>query len=103
MADGRGPKLSLRRDGGELVVPLVLRETLVGRIDSNHIVLDDPSVSRVHARFLLGRDGSEQVVEVEDCGSSLGTQVNGDLIDRARLRAGDVISIGSVLLTFSEG
>jgi pSer/pThr/pTyr-binding forkhead associated (FHA) protein len=99
MTDGRGPKLSLRRGDGDLVVPLVLRETLVGRIDSNHIVLDDPSVSRVHARFILGREG----VEVEDCGSSVGTLVNGDLIDRARLRQGDIIRIGSVSLTFLEG
>jgi pSer/pThr/pTyr-binding forkhead associated (FHA) protein len=96
--ESRGPKLSWRRAEGELIFPLVLRETLIGRIDSNHVVLDDPSVSRIHAKLILGRDG----VEIEDCGSTLGTQVNGDLVDRARLREGDVIKVGAVLLTFLE-
>ena len=48
--------------------------------------------------MILGREG----VEIEDCGSTLGTQVNGDLVDRARLRAGDVIKVGAVSLTFLE-
>ncbi len=69
---------------------------MIGRIDSNHLVLEDPTVSRVHARVMLSRDG----VEIEDCGSSVGTQVNGELIDRAVLRHGDVVRLGSVQLLF---
>jgi adenylate cyclase len=94
-----GPRLVLRR-GDELptTFPIVLRETLLGRIDSNHLMLDHPSVSRVHARiFLEGKD-----VEIEDCGSAAGTLVNGHHIDRARLRDGDEITVGQIKLTYAE-
>jgi pSer/pThr/pTyr-binding forkhead associated (FHA) protein len=92
----KGPRFSLRKDDGEVILPLVLKETLIGRLDSNHVVLDDPLVSRVHARVVLV-DGA---VEIEDCGSSRGTQVNGDLIDKAFLRHGDVVKVGQSLLEF---
>ena len=94
-----GPRLILRRGAEEpTTFPLVLRETLLGRIDSNHLMLEHPSVSRVHARILL--EGAD--VEIEDCGSSTGTTVNGHVIDRARLRDGDEIGIGKVALTYAE-
>ena len=96
MGESKGPRLSMRHGGDEVILPLVLRETLIGRIDSNHVVLDDPEVSRIHARLLLLPDG----VDIEDCGSSIGTLVNGEMIDRARLQNGDVVSIGPVALTF---
>jgi pSer/pThr/pTyr-binding forkhead associated (FHA) protein len=98
--DGKvGPRLLLRRGNEEpTVFPLVLRETLVGRIDSNHVMLDHPSVSRVHARLFL----QSEAVEIEDCGSAAGTLVNGHPIDRARLRNGDEIRIGNVALTYAE-
>ena len=89
---------TLKRGDDEVIVPLVLRETLLGRIDSNHVVLDDPSVSRVHARVLLEGDH----FEIEDCGSSTGTLVNGEAIDRSRLRNGDIVKVGAVFLLYSE-
>jgi hypothetical protein len=98
-AGGRGgPRLSLRRGGEEVLVPLLLRETLLGRIDSNHVVLDDASVSRIHARVLL----EGQRVFLEDCASSLGTQVNGEMVDRIELQHGDVIKLGAVALLFFD-
>ncbi len=94
-----GPRLVLRRGGEEpTVFPIVLRETLLGRIDSNHLMLDDPSVSRVHARIFL----EGQSVEIEDCGSSTGTKVNGHLIDRVRLRDGDEIKLGQIVIAYAE-
>ena len=94
-----GPRLLLRRGQDEpTVFPLVLPHTLIGRIDSNHVTLDHPSVSRVHARITVEKQG----VEIEDCGSSTGTLVNGHLIDRARLRDGDEIKVGTVALTYAE-
>jgi pSer/pThr/pTyr-binding forkhead associated (FHA) protein len=80
------------------VFPLILKETLLGRIDSNHLVIDDKSVSRVHARLLLEHDG----VYVEDLGSKQGTLVNGARITRARLRDGDEITLGEVALVYSD-
>ena len=98
-AETKSPRLLLRRGNEEpTVVPLVLPETLVGRIDSNHVMLDHPSVSRVHARIFLQSTG----VEIEDCGSSTGTLVNGHPIDRARLRDGDEIKIGNIALGYAE-
>jgi pSer/pThr/pTyr-binding forkhead associated (FHA) protein len=96
VADEKGPRFALRRGEDEIVLPLVLRETLIGRIDSNHVVLEDPTVSRVHARVLVAKD----TIEIEDCGSSVGTLVNGELIDRAFLHHGDVVKVGSVTMLF---
>ena len=92
----KGPRFAIRRAEGNVIVPLVLKETLIGRIDSNHVVLDDPLVSRVHAKVLL----SDGTVEIEDCGSSRGTKVNGELIDRAFLHHGDVVKVGEVQIEF---
>jgi len=97
--NGAQPRLILQRgDEQPTTFPLVLRETLIGRIDSNHLMLDHPTVSRVHARIIVVNDW----VEIEDCGSSLGTLVNGHIVDRARLRDGDVISLGHVSITYAE-
>jgi two-component system cell cycle response regulator len=93
-----GPRIELKRGDDLLVLPLVLRETLIGRIDSNHLVLDHPSISRIHAR--LHREGEKVVIE--DCGSTLGTQVNGELIDRAPLKHGDVVKMGAVTFLFLQ-
>ena len=98
MVDEKGPRFAIRKDQGVVVLPLLLRETLIGRIDSNHFVLEDPMVSRVHAKVTLGSG----TVEIEDCGSSRGTKVNGELIDRAFLHHGDVVKVGSVLLEFLQ-
>lgn len=81
------------------VFPLILKETLVGRIDSAHLVLEDVSVSRLHARLTLRADG----VHVEDLHSLEGTWVNGLAIAGAtRLADGDQISFGDVVLAFAN-
>jgi pSer/pThr/pTyr-binding forkhead associated (FHA) protein len=95
----RSPRVAIVR-GTErgTVFPLIIKETLIGRIDSNHLVIDDKSVSRVHARLLREHDG----VYVEDLGSKQGTLVNGARITRARLREGDEITLGDVALVYSD-
>ena len=93
-----GPRIELQRGDDRVILPIVLRETLIGRIDSNHLVLDDASISRIHARLVL----NNQRVEIEDCGSSLGTQVNGELIDRSPLKHGDVVKLGAVTFLFLQ-
>ena len=92
----KGPRFAIRKPEGDMIFPLLMRETLIGRIDSNHVVLDDPLVSRVHAKVVVA-DGT---VEIEDCGSSRGTKVNGELIDRAYLHHGDMVKVGQVMLEF---
>ena len=56
--------------------------TTVGRHPQSDIFLDDITVSRHHCRFLA----DDTALEIEDSGSTNGTYVNGDRVDRASLR-----------------
>jgi hypothetical protein len=75
------------------------RDTLtLGRDPSNAIAINEPQVSRHHAR--ITQQGN--VIVVEDLGSTNGTYVNGMRLTGPRaLTPGDVISLGeAVTLTF---
>ena len=78
-------------------VDLAGERVTIGKGDGNDIVLDDATVSRLHASL-------EQFAEgwcVNDLGSSNGTFVNGDRIWSAhRLRHGDEIRLGRSRLLF---
>ncbi len=63
---------------------------LVGRGASNHIVLNDPRISRQHARLTPERDGTF----IYDLNSANGTTVNGTLVTRHKLQPNDVVVIG---------
>ncbi len=54
----------------------------VGRSDDADIPLPDPSLSRVHARFLAARGAGADGYLLEDCDSTNGTYVAGKRIDR---------------------
>jgi Protein of unknown function (DUF3662)/Inner membrane component of T3SS, cytoplasmic domain len=71
-------------------------ELTIGRRLDQDIVIDDPSVSRSHARIYVTA-GS---VAVEDAGSTNGTAVNGRRLagGRVPVRDGDRLQIGSVVL-----
>jgi pSer/pThr/pTyr-binding forkhead associated (FHA) protein len=71
-------------------------ELTLGREEgSADLVIDDPGVSRQHARFLA--DGG--AIRVEDLGSSNGTYVNGERISGAvPLAAGDEVQVGATVL-----
>ena len=74
-------------------MPLRAGETIAGRDEGCGVRLDEPSVSRRHARFLVQDEG----VTVEDLNSTNGTLVNGKRKSGAvALHAGDTIKIGSV-------
>ena len=80
------------------VFPLILKETLIGRIDSAHLVLDHVSVSRLHARIVL----KDSDAYVQDLHSREGTWVNGVAVGVPRkLESGDVLSFGDVVATFA--
>ena len=72
--------------------------TTIGRAPDSHIPLRDPRSSRKHAA--ISRRGDDY--EIEDCGSQNGTHVNGALIERRALQAGDVVEIGGVRLHFEQ-
>ncbi len=75
----------------------VLRSSgmVVGRGTGVDVRIDDPGVSRRHAelRYQAGADG-HPTVSVLDLGSTNGTAVNGQRVQHAALRPGDVIQVG---------
>lgn len=72
----------------------------VGRSADCQLSLDDPLVSRRHALLVVARES----VTVEDTGSRNGVLVNGlRITERASLRPGDRILIGSQELTLLLG
>ena len=70
----------------------VIGDMFVGRAAENQLVLDDPSLSRKHARLR----GAGRRLEVEDLGSSNGTFVNGRKVGRATALPGDGIRFGEL-------
>jgi putative peptide zinc metalloprotease protein len=95
--DGAGP---CRRCAGgqalELLLPDGTRvaltgDTTIGRAADSVVVLDDPAVSRHHARIVVAADGPV----LEDAGSRYGTWLDGRRVDGRRpLRDGATIRVG---------
>ncbi|MFW5738949.1 MAG: FHA domain-containing protein, partial [Myxococcota bacterium] len=72
-------------------IDLVQGETLLGRSPDCHVTIEDPLVSRRHARITIRDEGAL----VEDLGSRNGIRLNGEVMraptflkDRDRLRIG---------------
>lgn len=71
---------------------LPLGETLIGRSAGCQLTLDDPLISRTHARFIV----TNEIATVEDLGSRNGVRVNGKLITGpTELGDGDRVRIGT--------
>ena len=91
----RAPRVSLVfyfREGAKIVMPGPT-PLVVGRTYPADIVVDDPSVSRTHASFVLAPDGG---VLFEDLGSTNGTRLNGQPATRGRITPGDEVRVGDV-------
>ncbi|TAM91545.1 FHA domain-containing protein [bacterium] len=72
-------------------------EAIIGRWHEHAVVLEDPRVSRSHARVV--RRGAQ--AWVEDVGSRNGTYVNGQQIEHpTELRPGDRIEMGASAVEF---
>lgn len=69
--------------------------TTIGRSESNHIVIQDESVSRVHAIIEKNEDGTLIIVDNQ---SRNGIAVNGVKKEMSLVQAGDQITLGSVQL-----
>lgn len=81
-------------------VPLMdAHEIVVGRASDVAIVLVEEMVSRRHARFVM----TESDISVEDLGSTNGTFVNGEKIQRASLKEGDRVLIGTSIMKVVQG
>jgi hypothetical protein len=84
--------------GGTQIIPLAQQVINIGRRLDNHVVVDDPRVSRNHAqmRVIKGR------FVIFDLDSSGGTFVNGQRTNQSILYPGDVISLAGVTLVFGQ-
>ncbi len=67
----------------------------LGRGPQADFIVEEALVSRLHCRFEVDLSGK---LEVEDLGSTNGTWVNDQRIDRAALAAGDRIRAGQLEL-----
>jgi len=74
------------------------RRILVGRAASADLRIDDPRVSRLHARIEMRDDG----VYVEDLGSRNGTSVGGETVASGtrRLAVDEEVEIGAASIIF---
>lgn len=78
--------------GGIVPLPLDKPVISIGRGPDNDVVIDEPQISRHHARLLRADDG----LFIEDLGSANGTFIDGDRITgRGQLDAGQTVSFGS--------
>jgi hypothetical protein len=80
--------------------PLEKSEMFIGRDLANDIVINDPEISRKHARiFMQGIN-----IVIEDLGSTNGTSINGQrLMGPYVLRPGEVITFGEhIALVFES-
>ncbi|KAJ3382688.1 hypothetical protein HDU84_004110 [Entophlyctis sp. JEL0112] len=107
--------------GGKNHFPLIRDETTIGRNNNNHIVLNDPKISKYHAVVKLIVTASpltsklpfsansffreKTAYYIRDKNSSNGVRVNNITIvadTQHRLRDGDRVSIGVIVLTFVD-
>jgi len=86
-AGGEARLVWMRTDGGEVAFLLVGSPLLVGRDEGADIRVDEPLVSRAHAR--IERRGASYFVI--DLGSTNLTRVNGDPVRERELRDGDEV------------
>jgi len=86
-------------DGVERRVELGAIPLSIGSDKFAEVHLDDPHVSRKHAKIMLTLDG----VVVEDLGSSNGTYVNDVLIERAVLIQPAIITAGKTAMRLELG
>jgi diguanylate cyclase (GGDEF)-like protein len=108
---GRG--IRAQRPGGEAIIvvlqpaganpgrryALTRNEHVVGRRSETDVPIDLDSVSRRHARFVRGDEGWY----VEDLGSTNGTFVNDERVERALLGDGDIVRFGEAVVKFLSG
>lgn len=78
--------------------------TIIGRDPSScEIVIDDPSISRQHAKVrVMEDDEKKKVFMLYDLATENGTLLNGEEIVREALHDGDQVLIGQTRLVFKQ-
>jgi pSer/pThr/pTyr-binding forkhead associated (FHA) protein len=93
------PRLAVHTDERTWEVTLAGDSLTIGRDADNDLVLELPAVSRHHA--LLERRGNAFLIR--DLGSSNGTWVGGERVQRRSLDDGESVRIGAAQIVFKRG
>ena len=88
----------LKENGTREKYVLPDREITIGRAASNHLVLKHPSVSKFHVK-IYKLFGSYFISELYN---TPGVVINGEWISEMRLRDGDQIKLGEIVLQYCE-
>ncbi|MEK6222792.1 MAG: FHA domain-containing protein [Chloroflexota bacterium] len=80
------------------VFKLMNSSITIGRSLENNVVIQEPSISRRHARI----DLHEKMYTIYDLGSMAGTFLNNNRVKQAVVKSGDSILIANIPLVFVE-
>jgi TonB family protein len=72
----------------------------VGKLSSSHLRIDDEAVSRMHAVIEIAGPGEIYII---DLGSTKGTLVNGQKVNKTKLQSGDQVVLGGTKLVVTVG
>src|SRR6185369_4763252 len=72
----------------------------VGKLSSSHLRIDDEAVSRMHAVIEIAGPGEIYII---DLGSTKGTLVNGQKVNKCKVQSGDTIVLGNTKLVVTVG
>src|SRR5215207_7474759 len=102
MAGAKAP-LTFRIFKGDQLIReerLSLSVIKLGKVPSAHLKLDDETVSRMHAIIEVNGPGDVSII---DLGSTKGTFVNGQKVNKAKLQSGDLIVVGDTRIEVTIG
>jgi len=90
------PRLKCRMGSNTFTYEINKPITLIGRAEDNDLILSDDKVSRYHAEIVFN-GGCFEIVDKRSTNKLI---VNGQFVERAALKSGDIIGLGDVMLTF---
>ena len=88
----------VKAEGRARLIVFDTQDLSLGRAPDNDLDFDDPEMSRHHAVF----ERSGGACRIRDLGTPNGTGVNGEAVEQAPLRSGDVVRVGQVEIAFAE-
>src|SRR5687767_2388404 len=89
--------------GGQLIRTETLSQDIikVGKLSSSHLRIDDDeSVSRMHA--VIEVTGPDEIYII-DLGSTRGTLVNGQKVNKCKVQSGDEVTLGDTKIVVTVG
>ncbi|MCH5243473.1 MAG: FHA domain-containing protein, partial [Lentimicrobiaceae bacterium] len=90
------PRLKCRVGANTFTYQIDKPQTRIGREQDNDLILSNEKVSRHHAEIIFNGSG----FEIIDKRSTNKVIVNGQFVERATLKSGDIIGLGKVVITF---